>query len=391
MLSKSVILCLFFIWTSSVTYAAQWAIKASVNQETAYDDNVRLTTVRQGSMSIKIKPILSLTHSTDYSEIKATANYGMQYFTNSSGLNKPSQHYALSSYFRTSRFKLGLAGSYTSQPSYYTASIYTGNFTSNAIQSTLTVSPTISYQLTEADSFSLSSSYINTSYSNNSYNQSQNTNPSNYQAKNLGIGWQRQWTERYSSTLNLFYTNYNTQGNGYPNSSNSYGTNISLKYLLSEKWTTNASIGGRLTNSDNSTGIGNIKTTSSGFLFNMESSYSGKGFVSRASFNRSLMPSSGQLSIQNTINFELEHKLSERLNIAINGIYLQSTTTNNNSNRSYIGIQPSISWEFSRYILLSCNYRYRYQLNSTIADQTGYSNMLMLSINYNWQGLNVSR
>jgi hypothetical protein len=377
-----VFFCLSF---SSIAFAAEWSAKANLNQQVGYNDNVRLQKNHQGSMELIIKPTVFIARKSDKFELQGSASYGIQRFFSMKSLNKPIQNYTASAIYNLERTRWEIDANFNSQLTLNNAGQNAGGFSSNAVQTHLSVSPSVSYQLTELDSLTLSSGYSKTSSSLN-----------NYQYQNLNLAWQRKWTERFSTSLSPFYSNYTSQTTSSDNKTTTYGVNASTDYSLSEKWKINAAIGGFLVVMETDLPNNVIeKNSSQGFLSNGGIDYQGENFAARLGFSRSLRPSNqGQLTTQNAINLNLNYKITERLDTVFTGNYQQNnsvTGNNNNMNRDYINLQLGLNWKFSQDLLISGQYNYRSQNSTGVQTQSGESNLFMLSFNYNWPGINLSR
>jgi hypothetical protein len=79
--------------------------------------------------------------------------------------------------------------------------------------------------------------------------------------------------------------------------------------------------------------------------------------------------------------------------------YVESTQVNNinDTTRENITFQPAIRWEMTPEWSISGSYRYRSQdtnqddFGNLTSNNSAESHLMMLTINYNWQGLSISR
>jgi hypothetical protein len=374
----------FSLCCSPAAYAALWTVDFTLKQDLAYDDNVRMSQVPQGSLEYKLIPTLNFTHKTENSQIQANASYGIQRYPNIKGFDRSLQNYAIQGNYSTERSLWGLSANLNIAPNRNTAIQDSGNFTSNSNRTSQSITPFVSYRITELDNVKISLNDTKTTYS--------TTDFSNSQTQNVDLNWQRQWTERYSSSISTSYSNYQFGGQ---TTSDSYNINLSMDYLFSEKLTLSGTVGGRFTQSENQFALQTVNSQSTGLLFNTAISYKDQNLSSVLALSRSLMPSSlGQLQEQSTLNLNLTYHITERLSAGLSTSYQQSILLDNSSQltRENIVIQPSIHWKVSSDWTLSGSYRYRNQsVNSSMQDISADSNLFMLSINYNWQGLNFSR
>ena len=383
----------------NLSQSAEWSLKGSLDQSLGYDTNVRMQPEAQGSFKYMIVPVLTFLRRTDVTEIQADASYGTQVYTDIPQFNQDIQHYGLRGLYKTEKLDWGISSSYSITPSRNNAVQDSGNFNSNATSDTWSVSPSATYKIDEINSLSLTPSYSETSFT----NASASDNFRNRSNTNVNLGWQRLWTERYSSTVSLFYSNSESQqGSTIAQSDfafDSVGINLSNAYTWSEKWKFEGTIGGRHTDSKSN----GISSSSIGFLANINLDYTDENYSSGIYFNRSLTPSNqGNLQELTSVGLNFNYKIADRLSAGFNMSYQDSTQINSNTQtsdqnaRENITVQPSINWQLSPDCALTGSYRYRSQnrsqnnaVNSPNTDVE--SNLFMLSINYNWQGLSISR
>ncbi len=394
-LAKHLLLGIALFNAPGIAVCAEWSLKSSIDQFLGYDTNVRMQEKAQGSFLYKIIPVLTLVHRTDVSEIKADAMYGTQIYTDIVGLDQDIQNYGLSGTYKTERIDWSLALNHSSTPSRNNATQSSGNFGATSINTTQSISPTLTFRLDEIDSLILAHTYSQTSFSNSSAD-----NFRNYNTNNISLAWERTWSERYSSSVSTFYSIFESQTPitlAQPSSNfDSYGINFSNNYLWTEKWKLAGTIGVRQTESK----TGSTTSSSVGFLADIGADYTGDNFNSGINFNRSLSPSNqGRLQEQTGISWNINYKITERLSSNFNIYYLESTQVNqiNQSTRKNIIIEPGISWQMAPEWTLSGSYRYRTQdsnqddFGNITGNRSAESNLLMLTLKYNWQGLSISR
>lgn len=374
--------------------AAEWSLNAEVKQDIGYDDNVRMLVDPQASFLYQITPVLNFFHKTSVSELTASVSYGYQHFFDISELNRDFQKYGLAGNYQMERITWALASSYHVTPSRDSAEQDSGDFALDSEKTSRSITPSVTYQVTQLDSLNFSPSYSDATYSTDDF--------SDYENKALNLAWSRKWTERYTSSLSVFYSKYESTRNsvidGISTSSDSFGINFSSTYLLSEKWKIFGTLGGRVTESDTDfisiTGINSINNTSQGFLLDAGFDYSGESLSALFNVNRSLIPSSqGQLNEQSRVNLDLNYQITERLSAAMLSSYQESESTstrNVSGTRKNLTIQPSVRWKLSPDWVLSTSYRYRYQQRPG-EEKAADSNSIMLSIDYNWQGFSIAR
>ncbi len=374
---------------SPINYAAQWTVDGDIRQEIAYDDNVRMAIIPRGSIEYKLTPSASFAYKTDTSVVQGSASYGIQRYFSMKNLDRSIQNYKLSGNYATERSNWGIAASMTVAPSRNTAVEDSGNFSSNSQKTMLNVSPSVSYSVTELDSLKLSAGYSQITFSTTEF--------SNSQSSRLNLAWQRQWSERYSSSISASYSTFQSSNlsSNTELDSGTYNVNLGSTYAISEQWDITGTVGGRFTKSENLSILGSAKSQSQGFLLNAGLSYKGEQLSGQLNLSRSLMPSNrGQLQEQNRANFSLQYQVTERLHGLVTASYQlsnRSATDNENSSRENIILQPTLHWKLSQEWTVSGGYRYRNQKITGSQDKQVESNLFMLTIHYNWQGLSLSR
>ncbi|MEQ1740364.1 MAG: OmpG porin family protein, partial [Methyloglobulus sp.] len=238
-----------YLLLAGSSQGAEWTLKGSLDQSLGYDSNVRMQADPQGSFKYMIVPVLTFLRKTDVTEIQADATYGTQVYTEIPQFNQDIQHYGLRGLYKTDKLDWAVESSYSITPSRNNAVQDSGNFNSNATSDTWSVSPSVSYKIDELNSVILSPSYSETSFT----NASASDNFRNRNNTNVNLAWQGLWTERYSSTVSLFYSKFESQQGGATSLSDfafdSVGINLSNAYSLSENWKLDGTIGGRHTES----------------------------------------------------------------------------------------------------------------------------------------------
>ncbi len=383
-----------------VAQSAQWSLKGTIDQFLGYDSNVRMQEKAEGSFHYKLIPVLSFIHKTDATEVKANAMYGTQIYTDIIGLDQDIQNYDINGIYKTQQFDWGLALSHSATPTRNNADQSSGNFGASSINTTQTVSPSLTYRLSELDTLSFTPSYSVTTFTN-----ADAASFRNYNTLNLNLAWQRQWTERYSTTVSGFYSNFESEQNrtlSNSSSFDSYGINFGNNYLVSQNWTLNGTIGIRRTDSQSGLGVGSTPSTDSslGFLANLTADYKADNYNSGVYFERSLSPSNqGQLQEQTSVGWYLNYRITERLSADFNIHYLDSTKINqiDQVTRENIVLQPGVKWQITPEWTIGGSYRYRTQnsnednFGNPGASRSAESHLIMLTINYNWQGLSIAR
>ncbi len=379
-----------FLLVSDLSHASEWSVKGNVNQSLGYDDNVRMNPdAPQGSFEYKIIPTIKFQHKTDALEISGDASYGTQIYTDVAGFDQDIQAYGLDGLYKTERINWGLGFNYSVIPTRNTATFNSGDFGTISSNTTWSLSPFMSYKISEIDSIVITPGYQERAFDNSNATSFRNSN-----TKSINLAWQRAWNERYNSSVSLSYSNFESQRGSVigtiPSSFDTTGINFSNNYHWSENWTIMGTIGVRHTESNNQIG----KSSSFGFLANAGVNYASENYNTGLTFSRSLIPSSfGQLQEQTGVDFNFTYNVNERLSTSFDTSYLNSTLVNEiSSTRDNILVQPAVNWAISPDWKLAGSYRFRTQeLSANGNAASADSNMFMLTINYNWPGLSLSK
>ena len=259
-----------------------------------------------------------------------------------------------------------------------------------------------------------------------------------YENIHIGFEWSRLWSERFSSSLRTSYSRYESEritprvkvpvtvpnpsdfesitsdlcgrNNQFTNcvdvpegfdsvTSNSFDIMVSSRYLLFENWELYGGIGGRFTKTkDNVIHNKDGNDFEPGFLFDVGTIYTGESLSADFSISQSNAPSArnGREEEQFRVSLDLNYIITERLSTALVSSYQESESISergvSTNKRTNFSVQPSVSWRINPDWTVSTSYRYRYQ-ERPIGDvkEEANSNLYMISLNYRWQGLSISR
>jgi hypothetical protein len=389
-------IALFFSY-SLFAEAAEWTVDGEVNQLFAYDDNVTLSVNSVGSFYYRIIPEVKVGYDTDQFDFFALASYGTQKYENLTSRNLPIQRYSLSTSYQMGRHNFAFGANYTSDPNSNIAEADTGNFVSNSLRNRWSVSPSYAFQLTELDSLSLSGSYYETTYS--------GSGSELFSDNEVGVarlGWNREWSERLNTTIGFRYGHFSALGGGIfsvNTISDVYGIEFSSRYLMTKNWSINGGAGLRVVDSETilvAAGFAQADTdTSLGWDADLGIDYRGERLFGGFHFHKGLNPSgNGTLNDQTVIALNLGFNITERLTAELATSYRLTTTASVNTDlqRNNFDIGPSLNWAMARDWTLSASYRYRFQERDFVFVSTNAdSNLVLLSLNYNWPGFSVSR
>jgi len=179
----------------------------------------------------------------------------------------------------------------------------------------------------------------------------------------------------------------------------SYSITVSSEYWILENWKVYGEAGGRFSDTETEEFANNIVTNTDdsnwGYLFDIGTEYSDESWVVDFSVGHSFEPSSrGNVEKQFRVGLDLDYQITERLSAALSSSFQSREPENGSSasKRTNFMIEPSVSWRLSPDWAVSTVYRFRHQ-KRPIGGTTekANSNMIMIALNYQWQGLSISR
>jgi predicted porin len=370
--------------------AAEWVFDISASPTFGYNDNVFLQEDEKGSSDFSIRPTASLTRSVDNMSSTISVGYAVQRYFSVSTLDSTNPFAEFDASYDLERMTFGLQATYKEDTTRNEALEDTGDFSSNEKLRYRSIMPSFSYQLSELDSLTVSSQVSETEYS--------STDSSDNETKSLTVGWQRQFTERFSGGLSTTVSNYEIDGLTSSSDDDNYNVSVTSNYQLSEVWGLNASVGFRRLDSTRMDAFGNkSNTTSSGSSYQISSQYTdGKNSYS-VDLSKQLSPSStGQVNEQQRIGGSWSRPLTEKLSSNITLGYQEtesaaSLSGNNQSKRKNLDFSPSLQWRVSSNMSLNFKYGYRQQKEDGPSGKDVDSNSFSVNFNYDWDGIRVSR
>ena len=383
---KIIPLTLFGTIAVSSLHAAEWSLSGSVNPSLEYDDNIFMRDENKlGDYHASMSPTLKVAHALENVETSLSTGYVLDRYERSSQLDTDNPFLRFQTDYKTERSTWGLDMSYVESTSRSEAEEDSGDFETNSISTTESISPSYSFQLSERDVLLVSASYSTKEYSTADFSNSRN--------RSFSTGWEHQFTERFNGGVSVSANNNKSSGLFTTTDDDTYNVSLTTKYDLSEIWAINGSVGMRQLDSEQ-TGLFGFKedTSDTGSSVDMTVSY--KGEVDNASLNlsRSISPSStGGVTEQDRISLNWSRELTETLTARVSTSFQKTTAAlNDNDERENINFSPSVNWKFSPDASLTFSYIFRQQ-KEELDDSDASSQAVMLMLNYNWDGFRVSR
>lgn len=367
--------------------AAEWSVSSTFNPSVNYDDNVFLEDDEQSSMHYALTPTVVVSRAVDNMATSVSVGYQIDKYSSLSSDNDTENPFIrFNSTYSTVRSQYGLSASYTEATSRSTALEDTGDFSTQSINRTRLISPSYSYQLTERDTLSLNGSYQERLSSTTSF--------SDTETKSVSVGWQHQFSERLSAGFNGTISNYKSEGIILSTDDDSYNLSTSFTYNWSELWAITGNVGARKLNSDR-TSVGteiSDSDTSTGSTFGFSAIRTDDINTYTVDLSRDLSPSgTGDVNESDRISSSWAHHISERLSAKVVASYQETTSALDDSSekRENIHFSPSLRWQLERN--LNVNFEYTYRKQTQESGRSADSNAVSVTLNYDWDGIRVSR
>lgn len=377
----------------NVAKAAEYIIGADFSPTLSYDDNVELQEDEEGSFVTKITPTLLLSRSVENGSIALNTGYRVERYTSLSELDRQDPFANFSTSYNTERSNYGLNAGYSERAQRSIADEDTGDFSSNATVTTKSLAPTYQYQFSDRDF-----AYTSLNYSERTYDTS---GFSDNESISLTGGWRRNLSERLTGGLALTYSEYDSESDRIESEYDSYNLSVTSTYMMSERWSFSGQVGYRTTDSETQfLLIGSQQSDrSAGSLFDFSANYLGELNTLTFSLSRSLNPSGeGVVNETDRIALNWNRNLAETLSFSVNTSYQESQSADDltNTDREYFIFSPALNWQLQRNLALKMGYQYRQQKGTSFGgfNTTGDkvdSNMVFLTVNYDWDGLRFSR
>jgi hypothetical protein len=384
-MKSKVLLILLGVFFVSNMEASEWSLKPVLNPTLEYDDNVFLrSTNKENDFKLSAKPSLELSYAEEDKDLTFTGGYSIARYDQLSRLDEDNPFFSLKATKRTEVSTWGIELGYRETASRNTALENTGDFSSTSVVTTQNISPSYQYSISERDSLGLNFSYSQREYSTNEFNDNENTS--------ISGSWQHQFTERLSSSFNVYYAVYESGTSFTGFKSDTFNLSLGASYLLSESWSIQGQVGARQLDSDRLNE--GIKSTSStrGSSFNVSVNYNDDLNTFHLSGAQSLNPSSsGDVNEQLSFSVSWGRSLSETTNFNLGISYRENVSASeiNSNKRENISFKTSIIKSISERASMNFNYEFREQ--KITSEDAASGNAVSVTFNYKFDVYQVSR
>ena len=408
---KIVLFALAFLSMGEDVLADEWVLKGSMIQQLQYNDNIAFsTTGKESVVGYLLTPTLQANRKTEVLDI-GFQGQGLISRYDDSSWDCDNYNLGLNNAYRTRRNIFSLNGGYSVSCSYAQQVSQTGIVVPNSQATSYRLAPTWTWQWTSRDQLILSTSYAKTSYSNSGSSTASTNTTINFSGNDtytVNLGGNHQWSRYLSLNEKLFFSNVKYTGLN-ASTQNMFGFQIGANYTINHYWSISGSGGPKWVGTQQSSTsalLGQNSSLSLGYVASINLSYTGKMSNFSTGYYNSIDPSSIGQTLQNQSVFaNYSYRLTPHLVLDINGNYLHSesiggqSTNNANSQfkRSYFTASPGINWEFNKNWRIRGSYIYRwqdYQQDNSVPNlNVGASdvNIVMVSLNYFWDGFRSSR
>lgn len=389
--------------------AAEWVLNGTLEQQLHYDDNIVLNTRKEPAVGYILTPGLQASRKTKVLDIAFTGQGDIRRYDDS---RWDCNNYTLGSNndYRTKRSVFSLKGGYSVNCSYSQQIEDTGIILPNIESMNYQITPSWTWQWTPRNQLTLNGSYAKTSFS--SLQGSVDSNADNVFSGNetyaINLGGKHQWSRRLSLNGELNYANVQFTGFN-PSTQDQFGFQLGADYAISALWAISISGGPLWVDTQQSSDSMTSRQNGSLSLGNnaaIRLNYSGQQTRFSIGFSNTVTPSAiGQTLQTSSIDANYSYRLTQNILLDITSSYSQSESIDDQSsdnstsqfNRDYFTVAPGIVWKLAKNWQLRGSYVYRWQdfqqdnIFRQVNAGTSESNAIMLSLDYSWDGIRISR
>jgi hypothetical protein len=410
-----------FVLASSVcgkdVVAAEWELAGTLGQQLQYNDNISFSSIRKDSVfGYLLTPELHASRKTANLDLAIQGQGDIRRYTDPIW-DCESFNVGANSAYRTKRSIFGLTGGYGIGCTYAQQITDTGLILPNSQAENYHLAPSWTWQWTARDQLMLDASYSKTSYS-NSQNGIASGNASSIFSGNdtytVNLGETHEWSRRLSLNGKLYFSNIQyTEPNAL--TQNLFGFLLGANYKIDRLWSVAANAGpvwiDTQPDSDEAAS-GQSSSVSLGSIANINLSYSGQRTKFATGYSNAVNASAiGETLETQTFFANYSYSITRHLMMDLSGNYSLSESAGDNSidnsnsqfDRSYFTVAAGITWDIAKQWRLRGSYAYSwqdYQQDTNIQNLNGLinlnggtsdSNVVMLFLNYSWDGIRTSR
>ncbi|MGR8929969.1 MAG: hypothetical protein ACU836_04955 [Gammaproteobacteria bacterium] len=414
---------------TSNSFAIDWLFEPEFHFKERYTDNLRMqVNPAHDDLITTISPGLLLGYQTENQELKSSFQWNELIYHNDSSLDFSEKIGDINHLFAGENFKTELSARYAEQSSINTQLDLngTGDIQRLVPRTTRSISPGITYNLTERNALQLSFSYVDVAFGRDP-EKTISRRYYDYDNRQISGTFIHSFSKRLSFNATIAYSKFNSGNDTSENASfvlpglainqtvtqnyQQQSTTLlyqgGLQYMFDEQTTFSFSAGMRDTESKTHFGQSvtynpqvpplfvdfipaarDLSSTSNGHVFSASLARNSDWGGFSISAGQQLNPAStGSQQESTSFSGHLRYNLTERLATTINASYLKSdsvtnfTNANFRFNRTYATVTPSIRWNWTPEINLELSYTYRHQQYDHL-DRTAESNNVQLQFSY---------
>jgi len=407
-------LFLVLVGIVNIVQAKEIYFKPSISIQTEYDDNKRLKTDRFGSIDKSAYGVITRVNAevgvrSDKYDIAVDNQFILNRYKSDFDLDSEDFNFNLSSsYHLTEKHQIGLNASFKRDTTLTSElddiGVGSGLLQDNVRHEQWSVEPTWSYSFSNTQ-------FIQASYehSEHMYAESEISSYVDYTIDIFSTSFTQQWTPLWSNFLSFSAMSFKVpeRGEGIFESSTDtteYSINIGTQYQISPTWSTSATVGERFTTTEltfqqpnfNTLTFDKVTTSNDvrGFIFSFNLDKQFEAGNASISYSRSTNPQGqGQLQVRDSVGANFDHSFTQKLKLSLKGSLNKITISgreDDNNDRTYFDINPSIRWRFDKQLSLTAGYRYRGQSYER-DDEEAISNSVRLNFNYRWDKVSTQQ
>lgn len=360
--------------TSNLAVAADWSMVPAITQKSEFDSNLNGSSTNPLSDFIfSINPSVAFNYTTERANLQGSLGLNQQLYVKYTGYNHTDQNYRINGQYRmTPRVNLSLNTSFISDSTAQEEFLTSGLIITRIPRLSFTVSPGMTYNLTERLSASLNYNFYKVDY------QPKTTESQNYQnyfTHSVGSTWQYLWDERTT----LFSTVSGTLSDYTGSTSSNYKSlliYLGLNHSYTENLKFNLAAGFNYSYYSTNSQVTNFSQfpffvltrtvtrtgTNASPYFSVGASYQWTSNLNLfANFNRNQSASAyGYIAQVNALTLGLGYRFTERLSSSLTGGYTlsnQSFQRGGNQVTSF-SINPQLSYRITERLTASAFYRF---------------------------------
>jgi outer membrane receptor protein involved in Fe transport len=411
-----VLACCFF---EKDIAAAEWALTGGLGQQLQYNDNISLSPFRKDSVvGYLLNPRFQASRKTGWVDLILDGQADIRRYSDSRW-DCDNFKLGANSDYRTRRSVFSLSGAYGVSCSYAQQLTDTGLILPNTESETYQLNPSWTWQWTDRDQLIVGASYSKISYSNPQNGLAlSNSNLLAFSGNDtytVSVGENHKWSRRLTFNGALYYSHIQyTEPNA--STQNLGGFQLGGNYRIDRFWTIDVNAGpvwvDTQPDSLNALSSAQGSSLSLGSNANIHLNYDGRITKFSTGYINAVNPSAiGQTLQSQSIFANYSYRLTRHLTVDLSGNYNLSESigdesfdnSNGQFDRTYFTASAGITWDLTKHWQLRGSYAYSwqdYQQSQRLQNLEGIANlnvgsseanMVMLFLNYSWDGVRISR